>query len=125
MTILVPERDVPVLVGEFPLEFVQAITNRSCVLITDEPGFGQHLGVGDRAPDVVRHEPCIEPVILARGIAQDALVQRQPFLPEAGHDSSPCSAGVSAAMSLTTRVPVPSFVNTSSNRLSGTLYEMT
>ena len=79
----------------------------------------EHLGMGDRAADVIRHEPRVEDVVLARRVTKHALVERQPFVPEPAHVPLACSAGVSAAVSLTTSVPVPSFVNTSSSRLSG------
>src|SRR5690606_33153826 len=76
---------------------------------------------------VVGDQPLVEAVVLARGVAQHALGERQPLLPQP-HVRSPaeaCSAGVRAPMSSTTSVPVPSFVNTSSSRASGSFQDTT
>ena len=73
-------------------------------------------------------EPAVaHPVERARGRAaleregeqtqQHALVERQPLFPEPAHSSSPCSAGVRAAISSTTSVPVPSSVPTPPTRI--------
>ena len=122
MHILVFEADTPLASSKACLECAKAVAYRRAVLVSDLPGCSKHLGVCDRAFDIVRHESCVEQMILAGCVAQYALGKRQTFFPEPGHDvGPPCSAGDRAAMSLTTSVPVPSFVNTSSNRLSGTL----
>ena len=120
--VLVLERNAPFPGVERGLELFQAVTDGARVVVADEPGRSQHLRVRDRAAHVVGHEARIEQVILARRVAQDTFAERQALVPQARHDPPPaCSAGVNALMSLTTSVPVPSLVNTSSSRLSGKL----
>ena len=48
----------------------------------------EHARVRDRRARVVLDEPLVEAVILAGREAQDALVERQPFVPEARHGVS-------------------------------------
>ena len=81
----------------------------------------KHLCVRDRTTNVVRNESRIELVVLACRVAQHAFIERQAFFPEPAHDSAACSSGDRALTSSTTSVPVPSFVNTSSRMLSGSL----
>ncbi len=120
--VFVVERDLPLAGIEGGLEFVEPVADRVTVGGVDQARFREHLDMCDRTSYVVGNEPRIEPVILARRIPQYALVERQTLVPQACHVAPPpCSAGVSAAMSLTTSVPVPSLVKTSSSRLSGAL----
>ena len=120
--ILVFEADLPVAVlrsFRWSVPRPSQIAAQSSSLMSS--GRRQHLGVRNRAAHVVGNEARIEQMILAGCIAQYALVERQSFFPEPAHDSLPCSAGVRAAMSSTTSVPVPSLVKTSSRMLSGSL----
>ena len=120
--VFVLECNVPVSGVERRLELLQAITDGTRVFVADEPGGGEHLRMRDRPADVVGHEASVQQMILAGRVTQDPFAERQALVPEARHEPPPaCSAGVNAAMSLTTSVPVPSLVNTSSKRLSGKL----
>ena len=120
--VFILECDLPFAGFEALLERVQSVTNRRAICVGNESLRSQHFRVRDRASDVVTDEPGIEDVIFAGRVSQHALVQRQSFFPQAAHvSSSPCSAGVSASVLLTTSVPVPSLVKTSSSRLSANL----
>ena len=119
--VLVLERDLPLAAGETVRERLEALTDRGAVIVADQSLCREHLGMRDGATHVVRHEARIESVIFARRVAEYALVERQTLVPEAAHGLLPCSSGVSAAMSSTTSVPVPSLVKTSSRMLSGSL----
>ena len=59
-------------------------------------------------------------VILTGGELEYPSVERRALVPEPGHAVPvPCSAGESALMSATTRVPVPSLVKISASSASG------
>jgi hypothetical protein len=83
----------------------------------------QHLGVRNGTPHVVGDQPVVECVVLARRVLEDLRVERCALVPQACHGPACglCSAGVSAPMSSTISVPVPSLVKTSARRLSATL----
>ena len=125
------ERGLPVFVGELdvPLaarvgcaEGEQAAFDRAVIGVGQELLCAQHRGMRDRRRDVVAHEPLIERVVLARRVGEDARVERRALVPEACHAPPPCcSAVLSALMSATISVPVPSLVNTSARMLSGEL----
>ena len=83
-----------------------------------QPPLREHVGMRRRGRDVVGHQTIVEQVVLARGVGEHALVERSTLVPEARHEAAVCSAGESAFKSATTKVPVPSFVNTSASRLS-------
>ena len=84
-----------------------------------QPHVVQHPGVRDRRHHVVPDQAIVERVVLAGRESQHALVERRALVPEPRHQCAPCSAGLSALVSATTSVPVPSFVNTSASSASG------
>ena len=45
---------------DFLADFAQGLLNLSALVGGDQSDFGQHLGVGDRAFDIMRIEPAIE-----------------------------------------------------------------
>ena len=67
----------------------------------------------------VRQESDISRMVLARGIFEHALIERRSLVPQTRHGAPCCSAGLSALMSATMSVPVPSLVNTSARIPSG------
>src|SRR5690606_34163920 len=118
------EFNPPFAVGELLLEFPQAAADGFAVGFTEEMLAKKHLRMRDGAAHVIGHQPFVKQMIFACRIAQYPFVQRDALVPKSRHASVPaeaCSAADSAAMSFTTSVPVPSLVNTSSSRLSGTL----
>src|SRR5207248_11035020 len=91
----------------------------------EQPLPGEHLGVSDRGAHVVGNEPLVERVVLAGGVVQHPFIERRALVPQPLHGALSCSAGVSALTSATTRVPVPSLVNTSPRIPSGERYDTT
>ncbi len=51
----------------------------------DQPARAQHFRVRDGRGDVMLHQPIVEHVIFARGVAQYALIQRLALVPETCH----------------------------------------
>ena len=91
------ERAVHVLVGELDRPFagrvrggqrLEARADGSAIGGAKQLLLLEHARVRDRRARVVGDEPLVELVILAGREAQDALVERQPFVPEARHGSS-------------------------------------
>ena len=77
---------LPLAGFERRFEVAQALADCVAVVrIADQPGGGQHLGMRDRAADVVGHEARIEQVVLSRRVSQHALGERQAFFPQPGH----------------------------------------
>ena len=100
-------------------DLAQAVADRGEVGVVHQAGVVQHLGVRDRGLHVVGHQPVVERVVLAGGVAQHPLVERRALVPESRHCVAPCSAALSALVSATTSVPVPSLVKISASSASG------
>src|SRR5437763_1090870 len=58
------------------------------VLGREEAVLPQHLDVGDRGAGVVADEAGVEPMVLARGVAEDPLVERLAAVPEAAQEET-------------------------------------
>src|ERR1700733_2133742 len=113
LAVLLGELDVPepalMLIGERAEPGADLLE----VLAGEELLCLQHLGMGNRGAHVIAHQALIE-----RRVAQYALIERCALVPKSAHVPLCCSAGVSALMSCTISVPVPSLVNTSARMLS-------
>ena len=83
--VLVRELDRPLARGVLRGERLEAVADRRAVGGREQTLGLEHPRVRDRRAHVVGHEPLVEHVILARGEAQDPLVERQTFVPEARH----------------------------------------
>jgi len=119
LTVFIRKLDVPRAACMLGGESLEGATQRGQVLGRQQPLRVQHLGVGDRGAYVVRHQPLIECMVLARGIFEHALIERRSLVPQTRHGAPCCSAGLRALMSATMSVPVPSLVNTSARIPSG------
>jgi hypothetical protein len=86
--VLVLQRDLPGSLGVLLLQLFEPGADRLQISRRQKPHLVEHLGVGDRGADVIGHEAGVEPVILARGVAQDAVVQRLALVPQAAQAAS-------------------------------------
>ena len=118
LAILLVERDAPSALRVLLADGGERAAYRLMVRRRQKPLLREHVGVRRRGRDVVGHQTIVEQVVLARGVGEHALVERNTLVPQARHEAAVCSAGESAFRSATTSVPVPSFVNTSASRLS-------
>src|SRR5688572_5639827 len=101
----------------------QPATNRVEISSRQQALRTEHLRMRNRSACVVLDQTIVERVILAGGVPKYPFVERRAFVPKTTHAC--CSAGLSALIFSTTRVPVPSLVNTSARMPSTDLYEIT
>ena len=134
LAILQLERNRPLATGMAIRNVLQSVANHDEVGLREQAALVQHFGVRDRSAHVVGHEAVVERVVFAGREAQHALIQWRALVPESCHGMdlllmsalaandagqfAPCSAGVSALVSATTSVPVPSFVKISASSAS-------
>ena len=119
LAVLLGELDVPLAARVACGERLERSADRGEILRRQQLLEVQHLGMGDRGAHIVGHQPLIERVILAGGVLEHALIERCALVPQARHGLLCCSAGLSALISATISVPVPSLVNTSARIPSG------
>jgi len=87
MDVLVGELDRPGARGVVVAESREPGADRLEVVGAEKSLRRQHLGVGDRGADVVRHQALVEPVVFAGRVGKDAFVERSSLVPEATHEA--------------------------------------
>ncbi len=117
--VLVGELDVPATAGVLGGQLVERRAHAGELVRAEQALRVQHLGVRQRGAHIVGHETLIEREVLARAVAEHLRIERHALVPQPRHGGLCCSAGLSALMSATIMVPVPSLVNTSPRMPSG------
>ena len=83
--VLVREGDPPLPRRVLRGKRLQPLADGGEVRRGEQPHLVEHAGVGDRGPDVIGDEAGVEGVVLAGGVAQHALVERLPLVPQPAH----------------------------------------
>src|ERR1700676_4722319 len=96
----------------------QRAADRDEVGIREQASLVEHFRKRDPGGDVVFGQPVVQLEILAGCVRKYPCIERSSLVPEPSHAAPNCSLGLNALRSATTKVPVPSLVKISANRLS-------
>src|SRR5260370_32772966 len=107
LAILLFERDAPDPARMFLADGRQGISNQSQVLRGQQPLSRQHVRVRDGGLYVVANQAIVQNIVVPRGEAEHARVERSSLVPESRHCKALVLRGVAMKPKRSTRSVVP------------------